>query len=750
MPANNTPVEENKYIPIKKRSSGGLSSFKVPIPILFLLEPKNLPYAIDLNDFEKLKLWAISYIDEFYLTTDKPPNDDEESWVATWDPSYCTNFEGCLALRKKERPYAPPSITKNKFFIHFTTIPIDSSDIQSVCGKFGIKLELTPKEKHEVKRPYPEDVPGYIFTLNWPRGKTVPSSLSQYVKYHPEIKLLTCEKELTESEKKTLKGITDDEAYKKDIDRLCKNLKNKKFNGKVFVVQVPESSIQPAGKIEKLDYWEKVMYKESSDKRFNEFKELWRKRQLNKADFEKLRGMLRDMRGTFIHKMINFEDSPNTPKDFKLPLWVCDERTNLNDKRLPVIEGGRQRGPYWYYSEFEQTLKKGDLNKSEEGASEDEDEADDESEEIKNGTFLFKLDSRAQDKFGGGNYTLPKPFQFLPPVNDKIINDISSGTRKLFLDQKKDSDKILNKIKQNFEKIKGPNLTKYKNLSNFFTKFFKITTANDLNGAIFLALDEISKEFSEVLTISQMEDYMVGSTKKTKVSIPINLIVGFSTLSDAFSESPTPKHVYQQLKEWWDNLWQGEKEKILSSAEIVIRGFSSELGTENINKNLRKNRAWKIAKSLELVLKKPLEDEKNKVLSLVPYEKSKIGIEVETPNIPKNAIPIYHYAAPEGAFPKEHPYLFHPSNSTLCEVLEDDSIVKKAVKQVPENNSPRDRIGIITFYRNYNLQETQEIEQKVKVSSAIPISGYRVIHHDKSYESGLHRILIYVIPGFWK
>ncbi len=79
--------------------------------------------------------------------------------------------------------------------------------------------------------------------------------------------------------------------------------------------------------------------------------------------------------------------------------------------------------------------------------------------------------------------------------------------------------------------------------------------------------------------------------------------VFFASGSDAFSEEEVPRHVFSQLLNWWKNIDDVRKDFIKKCSYIEVVGYSSKKGKVSVNTRLRQDRAWKTAKSLQLILK---------------------------------------------------------------------------------------------------------------------------------------------------
>jgi hypothetical protein len=388
---------------------------------------------------------------------------------------------------------------------------------------------------------------------------------------------------------------------------------------------------------------------------------------------------------------------------------------------------GPDEGPYWLCCESK------DIAKAE---REEETEKVDEDQTAGATIALYRMRK---------GYSKPHSIDFLPAISDKIIDDIENEVGPGI---KLSELQILEKIKTKFKNAKDSEYGKtkaqfYRTHWKEISRFFYFGEADSYNSSVMYALDGAAKHWKCHIE-SRMADFMKDETSDTQITIRTNVVVGFVTDSDGFSESITPKHVYYQLKDWWDNLCDTDKEEISQSSEIQVIGFTSMLGGESqVNIDLRRNRAWRTAKSLQLLLEKSPEFKKK--LELVSSSSSS-GKGGGT----GNKIPL-RYGGREDMkeFPSQHmPHLFSPAGSTVCDLhIDDDPLANKAVKKVDTINNPKDRIALIIFTRILARKKTQFVSLKENHNAAHVLSAYRVLHSSKKRP---YRALVYAIPGTWK
>ncbi len=502
------------------------------------------------------------------------------------------------------------------------------------------------------------------------------------------------------------------------------------FKEPLYVIKISTGILPRKAGVGKMSYWETVMYQESTDKALNKFRDLQAKKLFTEADLTQLKTLLDQMRGEKVFKLVGDKDKnyeyPGDYLPLNLPQRLYDPAKvpggTIFHPGRGISTSGPDEGPYWLCCESKDIAT---------AATKTEDSVETPAEEpppIVGATIaLYKMNK---------SYRKPRSVDFLPPIENKIIKEIKDE-----IDIKLNNKQIFEKIKKKFKNAKdsvyGKHAQFYREHWKEISKYFYFGEAESYNSSIMYALDGAATHWKCHLE-SRSEDFMKSEKSDTQITIRTNVVVGFATGSDGFSESITPKHVYYQLKDWWDNLCDTDKKEIFQSSEINVIGYTSMLGGETpVNIDLRENRSWRTAKSLQLLLEN--QSGFDKQLELIPF--SKTGI------VNKNKIPLSYGGREDmSAFPSQHlPHLFSPAGSTICDLhIKNDPLASKAVKQVDTKNNPKDRIALIIFTRKLQRETTQFVSIKGNFNAAHVLSSYRVLLYEPN------RVLVYAIPGTWK
>ena len=222
----------------------------------------------------------------------------------------------------------------------------------------------------------------------------------------------------------------------------------------------------------------------------------------------------------------------------------------------------------------------------------------------------------------------------------------------------------------------------------------------------------------------------------------------FATGSDAYSNEIVPKHVFYQIKEWWDDqLYDYQRKEIAEEvAEIEVIGYSSKkTRDESDNRRLRDDRAWKTAKCLELVIKNAL---KNRTTKIVPCLASseqfkRIGVSPK-PVVVAEKLPIFYVGEGDLAIYPNRSIFRLEGNYVMDLVLDTQVSVKEPLKA--STDDPEDRACLVIFKRAIPDEVNQIIKSVVITNNASPIFTYRKIL-SQEMGGGKIRVVVFVCPG---
>jgi hypothetical protein len=230
----------------------------------------------------------------------------------------------------------------------------------------------------------------------------------------------------------------------------------------------------------------------------------------------------------------------------------------------------------------------------------------------------------------------------------------------------------------------------------------------------------------------------------------------FATGCDAYSNHIVPKHIYFQIREWWEeHLLDYQRKEIATEVDwIEVMGFSSRKGAESLNRRLRYDRAWKAAKSLELLLKEKIKDRDIKLETLESFdfgelynsvreiEKAPPGKKNERDEETKKDLPIYWGGRVLEFYPDFR--VFKGEGTYVMDLIVDSTVeVMEPFKEITDN--PEDRAVLLIFKRAIPEKVNQIVKNVVVTNNAGPIFRYQVIF---SHKIGVDtRSCVYVCPG---
>jgi hypothetical protein len=642
--------------------------------VLVLLDPsdsetKKITLAVDLNDKYSVKLWIVNRL-HIYVS------EDEASWNHYWG-----SYEGCLTelrvrTHKKWGKYRRhiPLKSVPKHYIHYTSIK--STKIKSGDHKnFEIETDPVVDIHENVKRPYPE-------------------------------------------------GFSWDE-FNKGI-----------FLKGIRVLKIPSKKIKYPSDTGILLYWETVIFRDSLASRIKQFRKEKIEGTLTSQKLkESVRPVLRNKLGKLsarllMHSRTNFTVDIPHPKPDKYFLKE-DEHCFLYGISRDVMEKTGQ-------SEGGTTAGRVELRKMSDPL-----EATESPTKTKpiNAIFAkFSLEIFLRGFFGEIKDSLAPVTDKIPPKTGYFW-DVKEQTRLIMFflensstttdyDDEKLGKFLVEKVKSTLKEMMYPDSS-----ISILSNAFQVGIASNRITSTMLALNSIVAQEKTFISTTSIDFLKEGDGDKYLYSIKR---VYFATGCDGFSDDMVPRHVYFQLKEWWKNLNKINPNKIeeLKESEIIeVIGFSSRFTTETAsqddNRRLRKDRAWKTAMSLKLLL----DDE---------------GIDAtvtDSPGAKKNGITIYHRGAPVDRFPGEK--LFSKYEVEFIEdVIDVNKVEVPDIKRRDTSDDRReDRVCLIVF-KKPRPEGNQMIKQTIETNNALPIFQYKTIFHfEKKNNRKSDLVLMYACPG---
>jgi hypothetical protein len=235
----------------------------------------------------------------------------------------------------------------------------------------------------------------------------------------------------------------------------------------------------------------------------------------------------------------------------------------------------------------------------------------------------------------------------------------------------------------------------------------------------------------------------------------------FATECDAYSNHIVPKHIYFQIKEWWeDHLHEYQRKEIAAEVgKIEVVGYASKKGGESLNLRLRADRAWKTAKALELVLKEGIKDREIKLVAWIisdsQYEdflrrqgasptarRPRAGGDKKAKENTK-MLPIFYLGENIDVYPDRR--VFRGEGSYVMDLVVDTTVdIKEPLKEITDD--PEDRAVLVIFKRKIPEKVNQIIKNVVITNNASPIFTYRkILSHEMG--GGKIRMVVFVCPG---
>jgi hypothetical protein len=337
-------------------------------------------------------------------------------------------------------------------------------------------------------------------------------------------------------------------------------------------------------------------------------------------------------------------------------------------------------------------------------------------------------------------YTIINPTQDF--YSDFIANDLGKMISQFQIIDKSTSDEAMLKIINDYiNKIRYLTPSEKKDLM----RQFHICTEDTEPKCIMLAVSNAIENWRFSLSTYHSD---LASDRKFDSSCVLSVKpFYFATGSDAYSNEIVPKHIFFQIKEWWENqLYEHQRKEIAEeTAEIEIIGYSSKkTRDESDNIRLRLDRAWKTAKSLELVIKNSVKDRKIEIIpGLVSSEHfRKLGVSPKPVSI-ENKLPIFYLGEDLDIYPKRSIFKLE-GNYVMDLVLDTQISVKEPLKA--STDDPEDRACLIIFKRPIPDKVNQIVKSVVITNNASPIFTYRnILYHE--VDGGQIRMVVFVCPG---
>lgn len=488
------------------------------------------------------------------------------------------------------------------------------------------------------------------------------------------------------------------------------------FRKGINILAIPADKIQYPAKVEKIEYWELKIYRSSLDPRIQNYREEEKKGILKKKEIPTLRSELKNKLGT---KMVTYRRHSKQAEgnlDIPHPKGII----NLEEKHC------------FFYGITKDVIEQREKTE----------------EEVTDQLNLYHM-----DKKGYETKTIPisplQNFSVETFFNDKWMRfDTGSEIRKEIkaknLKEEKLAAYILDRAQLNLERMYGLGDPRVKQ----HLRYFHVGMDKSKDGAMVLALNNAANT-EELYSSTYNYHETRTKIKDNECSLSVKRTF-FATGSDGFSEEIIPRHIYVQLKDWWENLYDFQKNEIQNCVEIEVIGFSSKLGESEDNIRLRKDRAWKSAKCLQLFFQNE-KDLSSLKLTMIPREyldPLKHSIYETDWEGDKNEIPLYYGGAPENQYPGSNLFQFHEMDF-VQDVLDPDelSVPDSVIKpRDNSNNQIDDRVSLIVF---------KKLKPKItQIAKIYSISNTAlVIHHYKLIFSieidGTWYVLMYICPGLF-
>jgi len=509
------------------------------------------------------------------------------------------------------------------------------------------------------------------------------------------------------------------DAPRKDIIRpYPEGLAHKEFNYGIYqngmeVLRIPSSKVIYVSGRSRLRYWESVFYRACEDQICKDLKEKeikglpW-----TSKEADELKKVLVSRRGSCIGTIKQKEENIFVP----------------GDGNKEPLDQGKQLFAFGLSEDVARSEGNG-MPMALAGTDDEKPK-----QEVSSQVQLFQVSS----------LTPIEPTQsFYKDYINKNLEDMKKHLQGI--DENTKDEDVLKLIKDYVSKLAYPQDPKAK---QELTRQFHVCTEATASKCIMLAVNNaianwdhsLSAYNSDIATDSKFDSSCVISVKPFY----------FATGSDAYSDDIVPKHIFFQIKEWWqDELYKYQRKEIAEeTAEIEVVGYSSKkTKAESDNIRLRYDRAWKTAKSLELAIR---DEVKPRDAVILPFPISSehfraLGVSPKPVSI-KNKLPIFYLNESLDIYPKRDHFRLE-GNYVMDLVLDTQVSIKERLKA--STDDPADRACLIIFKRPIPENVKQIVKGVVITNNASPIFMYSRIcsHPIRAKEM---RMVVFVCPGEFK
>lgn len=511
------------------------------------------------------------------------------------------------------------------------------------------------------------------------------------------------------------------------------------------VIKIPIESLSDKNVLGSLEYWEAIVFHNSESDKIKTFRDCVITNQASPDNFNDVKQILKTIRGKYVigykadvlsyYDIVLFpgntafidENDNRTSNYSSLPFCVYDRYQSPPQAPAATRKGFKyiidetptaktERGPFWLESDFMNSSRSGKLK-------------------LKAKVKLYKM-----EEADSAEKKLPFAVQNQPPATDLDFFRIfdTEDFHKLFTSSKMKEKGVLNAL--NLEMIDH-------NYPDSVLKNFYFGYGNDWNECLLDALKKAAL-YWKFSVRSEFDDLTKSELATKSLKLSTNIKFSFDTRTDAFSESLAPLHVYSQIKCWWEGLGEDDRVNLLNCNYITVQGFASEMGGETVNAPLRRNRAWKTAQSLWLLLKNEFKKSPQKKSLLSPVEGKQFVPQKIDPKDRLN-VPIFHWGVPG---PPSH-FFLTPSTGIQVMLTKDKKIVEKAIKrhfQRFPDDDPNHRVAIVSFVQMIPAYVEQYLKEEIRLVTASPIGAYRVVHYHKPAGAEPNKMLVYILKPRWK
>jgi hypothetical protein len=509
------------------------------------------------------------------------------------------------------------------------------------------------------------------------------------------------------------------------------------LTGDYHVVRVPLDELTLKSEFGLLEFWESVIFHNSEHPDVVAVRDKFKNNGATQRDFDKLRGKVEEIRGdhligytsdvlqlygvVFWDGEIKYVSKPpQSPPLGDLP-FLLDGDAHLAYPRpqsrsgvlSPDAREQAGQGPFWLESEYRNTEEEAEGGGLSKKKSHKE-------------VHLYDMLARVRE-----GLPFADPASAITVTDDKLFEKLRNPVLSAEWRQDRYSD-------QKVRRIVGSLLGENELARSFFVGY-----GNDWNSSLLNALDDAALYWKHRI-LSSFDDVAKDGAPDKRFDLATYTKVSFDTKTDAFSESVAPAHVYTQLSYWWSQLSVEERSTFLNCDYVTVEGHTSEAGGPTINVSLAEERAWKTAGSLWLLLENEYWQKPWKKRMLFPEKNQPLSAH---PPTQRGQVPIFYSGIPGPPSTS----LLVPYASTRMPLTQDDKLVQDAIANHRPNDEPEHRIAIIGFHQLLPPYTEQMLSETIRVVTATPIVGYRVVLFDQPNEKVRPcRMLVYVRSPLWK